>query len=180
MEIGMKRLIVFVLGVCCLGCLSGCSGEKFPSDFPKVYPMTVTVKDGATPLSEVKITFYPATTGAGSSFASSGSTNANGVAVIKTSQGGFSKAGIPTGEFVVTVEDIIDLEMGVTSEEKSKMSIGELNKLSQEQQKFRAAYKRKVPEVLCKSGKVADRSPIRFTASQEIKELTIDVGEYKK
>ena len=175
----MKCLIVLVLGVCYLGCLSGCGGEKFPADFPKVSPMTVTVKDGPTPLSEVKIIFYPATTGAGSSFASSGSTDANGVAIIKTSQGGFSKLGIPAGEFVVTVEDIIDLEMGVTSEEKAKMSIGELNKLSQEQQKYRASYKRKVPEVLCKAGKIENRSPIRHTVTEGKNELAIDVAKYK-
>ena len=175
----MKRLIVLVLVFCGSGCFTGCSGEKLPSDFPRVFPMTVTVKDGTTPLSEVKVMFYPATTGAGASFASSGTTDANGVAQMKTSQGGFSKAGVPVGEFVVTVEDIIDLNMGITAEERSKMSIGELNKLSQEQQKFRASYKRKVPTVLCATGKIENRSPIRYSASDGTNELTIDVAKYK-
>jgi len=179
MEIGMKHFILSVL-CCCLCCLFGCGGEKLPPDFPKVYPMTIAVKDGATPLSKVQIMFYPAATGAGAAFASSGSTDENGVAIITTSQGGFSKAGIPAGEFVVTLEDMIDMNMGKSSEEMSNMSTAELNKMSQEQLKMLATYKRKVPEVLCKAGAVANRSPIRFTASEGKNELTIDVAEYQK
>ena len=175
----MKR---FIFSVLCfsLCCFFGCGGEKLPADFPKLYPMSVTVKDGATPLSEVRLMLFPASTGAGAAYASSGSTDANGIAKISTSQGGFSKAGIPAGEFVVTVEDIINLDDGIPPEEKVKMSIGELNKLGEEQKKKLAAYQRKVPEVLCKGGKVEGRSPIRFTASEGNNELTIDVAEYKK
>jgi len=179
MEIEMKHFILLVL-CCSLCCLFGCGGEKLPLDFPKVFPMTITVKDGATPLSKVRIMFYPAVTGAGAAYASSGTTDENGVAKIVTAQGGFSKAGIPAGEFVVTVEDIIEVDLGVTPEEQAKMSMGELNKLTDERKKLIAAYKRKVPEILCKSGKVESRSPIRFTASEDNKELTIDVAEYKK
>jgi len=175
----MKRLFFLALWCCCLCCLSGCGKDKAPPDFPKVFPISVTVTDGTTPLSDVRIMFYPASKGAGVAFASSGSTDANGLAKIITSQGGYSKTGIPAGEFVVTVEDIIDMSMGITSEEKAKMSMGELNKLSQEQQKYRAAYKRKVPEVLCKSGSVDKRSPIRFTATEGKNEWTIDVAQYK-
>ncbi|MCL2119312.1 MAG: hypothetical protein FWH27_12885 [Planctomycetaceae bacterium] len=60
------------------------------------------------------------------------------------------------------------------------MSLGELNKLSEEHKKKLAAYKRKVPQVLCMNGKVENRSPIRFTASEGNNELTIDVAGYKK
>ena len=179
----MRRIVFLVLWCCCLGCLSGCGGTKFPADFPKVHPMTVTVKDGVTPLPEVRIMFYPVTTDTGSvtaAYASSGSTDANGVAKIRTAQGGFSKAGIPVGEFVVTVEDIIDLEMGISPEERAKMSMGELNKLSQEQRKLKSEYKKKVPEVLCKTGSVETRSPIRYTVTEGKNELPIDVAEYKK
>lgn len=175
----MKHIVCFAL-CCCMGCLSGCGGDKAPSGFPKVFPINVTVKDGTTPLSEVRVMFYPSSTGAGAAFASSGSTDANGVAKIVTSQGGYSKAGIPVGEFVVTVEDIINIDNGIPPEEQVKMSMGELNKLAQEQKKKLAEYKRKVPGVLCKSGKVENRSPIRFTASESNNELTIDVSEYKK
>ena len=176
----MKHIVALMLGTCCLGCLSGCGGQTFPSDFPKVYPMTVTVKDGATPLPKVSIMFYPATTGAGAAYASSGSTNANGVAKISTSQGAFNRAGIPTGEFVVTVEDIIEVDLGVTPAEETKMSMRELGELSRKKEKLIAAYERKVPEILRRSGKVEDRSPIRFTASEGKNELTIDVAEFKK
>jgi len=175
----MKRAIALVLGICGLGCLSGCGGEKFPSDFPNVCPMTVTVKDGTTPLSKVLIVFYPSTTGAGAAYASSGATSANGVAKISTSQGGFSKAGIPAGEYVVTVEDIIEVDIGVTPDDEVKMSMRELGELSRKKQKLMATYKKKVPDVLRKSGKVENRSPIRFTATEGKNELTIDVAQFK-
>jgi len=142
--------------------------------------MTVTVTDGTTPLSDVRIMFYQASSGSGVAYASSGSTDANGVAKISTAQGGFSKVGVPVGEFVVTAEDIINLSSDIPPEEKVKMSMGELNKLAQEQKKKLAEYKRKVPEVLCKTGKVTDRSPIRYTTTEGKNELTIDVAKYKK
>ncbi|MCL2119217.1 MAG: Ig-like domain-containing protein, partial [Planctomycetaceae bacterium] len=90
----MRHIVFLVLWCCCLSCLSGCGGTKLPEDFPKVHPMTVTVKDGTTPLSEVRLMFYPATTGSGAAYASSGSTDVNGVAKIRTAQGSFSKEGI--------------------------------------------------------------------------------------
>lgn len=175
----MKHIIVFVLGTFCLGCLSGCSGQNFPSDFPKVYPMTVTVKDGTTPLSKVMIMFYPATTGAGAAYASSGSTNADGVAKVSTSQGAFNRAGIPAGEFVVTVEDIVEVDIGVTPEEETKMSMRELGELSRKKLKLMAEYERKVPDALRQSGKIENRSPIRFIALTGKNELTIDVAQFK-
>jgi len=181
MEIEMKHVCLLMVCCCLLVCFAGCGGEKFPADFPKVTPLTVTVKDGTTPLSDVRIVFYPAGKGAGAAYASSGSTDANGVAKIITAQGGFSKSGIPAGEFVVTVEDIIKISSDIPPEEKVKMSMGELNKLAEEQKKKMAEYKRKVPELLCKTraGSIDARSPIRFTASPETKELAIDVAEYK-
>jgi predicted small lipoprotein YifL len=175
----MKRVIFCVLWCCGWISLSGC-GEKYPADFPKVYPMTVTVTDGTTPLSNIRIMFYQASRDSGAAYASSGSTDAGGVAVISTTQGSFNKKGIPEGEFVVTLEDIITPDIGVTPEEQNKMTMKELNKVSMEYNKKIAEYKRKVPAVLCKSGKVADRSPIRYTASSGKNELTVDVSEYKK
>ena len=178
----MKRFVCLVLWCGLLSCFSGCDGgEKFPADFPRVYPLTVTVKDGTTPLSDVRIMFYPASKGAGAAYASSGSTNANGVAKIITAQGGFSKAGIPAGEYVVTVEDIIKVTSDIPPEEKVKMSMTELNTLAAEQKKKMATYERKIPDVLCKAraASVETRSPIRFTATEKNNVLTIDVAGYK-
>ena len=171
----MKRILLFIL-CCSWVCFSGC-GEKLPSDFPKVYPMTVTVTDGTAPLSDVKIMCYQVDgTGA---FASSGSTDANGVARISTAQGAFNKAGIPAGDYVVTVEDVINIGDDVSPAEKAKMSIPELSKLDAERKQKLAAYVRKVPETLNQRGSIVERSPIRFTATEGKNELPINVAEYK-
>ena len=173
----MNRIFLLIL-CCCLICLSGCGGEKAPSGFPKVYPMTVTVTDGTTPLPDVQLMFY--LVGGTGATGSSGSTNASGVAKISTFQATYSKVGVPAGEYVVTVEDIIRISSSVPPEEKIKMSLAELGKLEEERKKKLAEFVKKVPEVLCKQGKVADRSPIRFTATEGKNELKIDIAEYKK
>jgi hypothetical protein len=55
----------------------------------------------------------------------------------------------------------------------------ELGELSRKKQKLMATYEKKVPDVLRKSGKVENRSPIRFTATEGKNELTIDVAQFK-
>jgi len=172
----MKHIILLIF-CCCLIGFSGC-GEKLPSDFPKIYPITVTVMDGSSPMPGVKIMFYPV--GGAGTFASSGSTDDNGVAKITTAQGAFSKVGLPAGEFIVTAEDVIDVGPRLTREEFDQLSMAEKNKMSMEQRKKHAEYERKVPVVLCNQlGAVADRSPIRFTATTGKNELKINIAEYK-
>ena len=174
----MKR--IFLLALCCSWVsFSGC-GEKLPADFPKVFPMTVTITDGTTPLADVRIMFFQIS-GSGVAYASSGLTDARGIAKISTSQGSFNKAGIPVGEFVVTVEDVIRMNDDISPEEELRMSREELTKLSQEREKRMAEIVRKVPEVLSQAtrGSIEDRSPIRFTATEGKNELAINVADYK-
>ena len=170
--------VIFLMMCCCLTWLTGC-GTKYPADFPTVYPMTVKVTDGDTPLSDVRLMFYQASSGAGSGYAVSGVTNTNGVAKVSTSQGAYAKSGIPVGEYVVTLEDIVTIDLGVPAEEIMKMSYREQMQVAREENKLRAEYQRKVPAVLCKPGKIEDSSPLRFTATEGKNEWTIDVGEYK-
>ena len=176
METEMKHIILFVLLCCGLLCFSGC-GEKFPADFPKVYPLTVKVTDGDTPLSDVKISFLAL---GGGGFAVGGETNASGTTNPITAQGAFTASGIPAGEYVVTVQDVVKVDVGVPPEEIAKMSRSEQAELEKKRQELIKNFKKKVPDSLCQSGAVADRSPIRFTASEKKNELTIDVAEYKK
>ena len=179
----MNRIIFLASWGFCLVFLSGC-GEKFPADFPKVYPITVTVKDGETPLPKVTVTFIPAVdrTTAAVSYYSSGVTDEKGVAAISTIQGSFVKKGIPQGEFIVTAEDIVDLDSGLSAEEKLNMSREDEFKLYQEQKRKIAEHQKKVPEVLCKPKAETNEetSPIRFTASKGRNELIIDVAQYKE
>jgi len=178
----MNRMIFFASWCSCLFFFSGC-GEKFPPDFPKVYPITVTVKNGETPLPNIQVTFIPADKGTTNvSYSASGATKENGVAAISTIQGSFVKKGIPVGEFIVTVADLFVFQSSdVSAEEKLNMSREELFQLAQEEQKRMAEFVKMVPEVLCKpmAASDAESSPIRFTATKGKNELVIDIAEYK-
>ena len=168
--------ITFLFVLClCLGCLAGC-GPRFPKDFPKVYPMTVTVTDGDTPLSQVQLMFYRVS---GGGCAVSGSTDANGVAKITTSQGAYAKVGIPAGEYVVTVDDIISVDLGLTPEQVANMTFADEARWGREEARLRAEYKRKVPPALSQLGNIEDRSPLRYTVTEGKNEWTIDVAPYK-
>ena len=172
----MKFLNTIVFGVLGFFFLVGCS-ESLPKDFPTVHPTTVTVTDGGTPLSEVKVSFLAV---GGGNFAVSGATNASGITKPITAQGPFAKEGIPAGEYVVTVQDIMKVDLGVPPEEIAKMTRAEQGELEKKRQELLKSYKKKVPDTLCKSGKVETRSPIRHTITEGKNELSIDVAEYKK
>ena len=175
----MKHVILLFVWCCFLCCLFGC-GKKYPANFPKVYPMTITVTDGTTPLPDARIMFYRVSeeSGAGG-YAPFGCTDANGVAKVTTSQGAFSKTGIPAGEYVVTVDEVIRIDLGVPP--GKNLSFAEESRLAKEENRLRAEFKSKVPAVLCKLvTNIEDRSPLRFTVTEGKNELTIDVAEYKK
>ena len=171
-----KLLIVFVLLAFVF--LVGCK-RKLPKDFPKVYPMTVTVTDGTTPLPLVKVSFLLLS---GGNFAVGAATDESGVAKPITAMGAYTATGIPEGEYVVTLQDIQVVDLGVTDEEYMKMSRKEHAELTKKRQEMLKSLPRKAPAVLCQTGNVPvpDRSPIRFTATKGKNELTIDVAEYKK
>jgi len=171
----MKYSTIIVFGLLCCVLLAGCS-ESFPKDFPKVYPITVTVTDGTTPLSDVQVSFL--FLGAGG-FAVGGMTDASGTAKPLTAQGAFSATGIPAGEYVVTLQDILKIDLGHSPEEIAAMSRGEQADLEKKRQELLKAAQKKVPSVLSQAGAVAERSPIRFTATERKNELSINVADYK-
>jgi len=179
----MIRTLFLVLGCCCLVFSSGC-GERLPAGFPKVYPITVIVKDGETPLPNIQVSFIPKqptenSPGVSTAFAA-GATKENGVAPITTVQGPYAKKGIAEGDYIVTVEDIISIPSDISPEEKLKMSLEESRKLAQEEERKRAEFQRKIPTLLSTwSGIEAESSPLRFTASKGKNELVIDIAQYK-
>ncbi len=173
----MKHLSTIVLFLACAMCIAGC-GKKYPKDFPKVYPITVTVTDGATPLSDVVVTFL--SVGTGPSYAVSGITDASGNAKIITAQGAYVADGLPPGDYVITLVDDIKTDMGIPPEQIAAMSRAEQGELEKKRQEMIKAYKRKVTDKFNKSGgKTENRSPVRFTAKEEKNELKIDISEYK-
>lgn len=174
----MKKHTLIISLLTLLVGVMGCQ-QKLPDGFPKVYPMTVTVTDGSTPIPNARVAFLKASAGSGGSVAVGGTTGADGSVAVQTSQGAFASPGIPAGEYVVTVEDVMNIDLGKTPEEIASMNRAEQGELEKKRQELIKAYQKKVPEVLNKKGKNEDRSPIRFTAAEGKNELTIDVSQYK-
>ena len=175
----MKHFFGFLLLGYSLVLISGC-GQKAPPGFPAVYPMTVTITDGTTPLPDVRVTLHPANMSSGDAHVSSGVTSARGIATLGTGQGSYSKKGIPEGEHIVILEEMIEVDVGMTPEEFLGLTPGEKSKKIAEMAEKRAAVPRKVPEVLCKVGADKDAHPLRYTATKGKNELSIDVAQYKK
>ena len=80
-------------------CLAGCE-SKFPPDWPKTYPCTITVTKGGQPLEGVTV-LLTRTENHGS-WAVSGLTDSSGVAVIETSWTKAAAKGAPEGTFTIT------------------------------------------------------------------------------
>jgi len=108
-----QRIQILSLLLVCLFMGSGCSRQLRPADMPKLYPCKITIldKDG-NPLPNVLVAVSPenpCTEDPNSKWRASSSTDASGVADIKTIG---KYRGLPTGQFRVT--------LGLFEEIKSK------------------------------------------------------------
>jgi hypothetical protein len=78
---------------------AGCGGDDGrPSDLPKLYPVSITITQADNPLEGATVTLTsktPTTYGT-----ASGTTNASGIAVIRT----YGYNGVPAGDYAVSIE----------------------------------------------------------------------------
>jgi hypothetical protein len=91
----IKYIPLLLLFVCQIGC-----GSKYPADWPKTYPCTITVTKDGKPYEGV--TLVLARTENHGSWAVAGLTNSSGVAEIETSWTKASVKGAPEGTFKIT------------------------------------------------------------------------------
>jgi hypothetical protein len=95
----MRTFLFLALGTALLiqaGCGGGETGR--PVDLPRLYPVNITIIQGGSPLEGATVTLVsktPATYGT-----ASGTTNASGVATIRT----YGYDGVPAGDYTVLVE----------------------------------------------------------------------------
>jgi len=95
----MKHITHITLLLLCV-CLFGCGEAKYPPDWPKTYPCTITVTKDGKPYEGVTLTL--SRTENHGSWAVSGLTDASGVAEIETSWTKASEKGAPEGTFKIT------------------------------------------------------------------------------
>lgn len=93
------KCVYSIIPVLLFICLTGCE-SKYPPDWPKTYPCTITVTKGGQPYEGV--TVLMSRTENHGAWAVSGMTDASGVAVIETSWTKAASKGAPEGKFKVT------------------------------------------------------------------------------
>jgi len=97
---GKKRICYYVAACYCVFAVftPGC-GKKLPPGMPKLHPASVTVTQENAPLDNAMVQFFP-TDPALSQWGPSGTTDANGVAVLSTNG---QYPGVPEGHYKVIV-----------------------------------------------------------------------------
>jgi len=102
-----QRIVLTVLGVCLL-LLPGCRKGK-PDGIPPLFPVTVKITKGDTPVTGANV-FLVAPTSISGSWSASGVTDASGLATIETSQGDWKAKGAPEGEFKIYLTKLAKFE----------------------------------------------------------------------
>ena len=90
--------------VLCVGC-----GSKKPSGVPKLFPATISVVKGSTPVKNANVFLIPDGAPSGS-WSVSGKTDETGVAVVKTSQGEWQASGAPEGSYKIYLTKIVVID----------------------------------------------------------------------
>jgi hypothetical protein len=164
---------ILLIGLCCLSLFVGC-GKKRPEGVPDLYPAKVTVTNAGTPIADANV-FLVSQSGASGSWSANGATDAQGVAVINTSQGDWQAKGAPEGEYKIYITKLPDVKEDPVPEE-IKNDSDALQKFEQEQMKKLQAAPKIIPEVLTQPAK----SPLTLkVAAGSTAELKVDVSEHK-
>ena len=170
-----KKLFFIVL--CSSLAFSWGCGKKRPEGIPDLYPATVTVKNGSSPIANASIVLIKKdSSGPGASWSATGNTDAKGVAKIKTSQGDWVGNGAPAGDYTVFINKRPgDFVPEPTPPELDGDEAAKL-RFTAEQQKKLDALPKEIPVSL--NSPVT--SPLVLTvASGSPAELTVDVSEHQ-
>ena len=162
---------VFALGVSLI-LVVGC-GPARPDGIPQLYPATVTVTNGGTPIERASVLLAGGPSGG--SWIANGVTDVNGIAVITTSQGEWQGKGAPEGEYKVYIMKNPDIHQEPLPPELADDSQA-LERHGDEYRRLLAAAPRVIPEVLTSPA----TSPLTLTVSTSgTVELTVDVSQHQ-
>ena len=153
----------------------GC-GKKRPDGIPDLYPASVIVKNGGSPIEKVSIVLIKTNSSSSEgSWSANGMTDSSGVAKIKTSQGDWVGNGVPAGEYTVFMNKRPDFTSEPIPPELEGDEAGKL-KLEAEQKKKLEALTNEIPASL--NSPVTSKLKLTV-ASGGPSELTVDVSEHK-
>ena len=152
----------------------GCNRAKRPRDFPDLEPCTITIVNGANPVQGASILLSSSDGTKKGAWIADGITDDNGVAQIKTSQGNYSKKGVPTGKYKLTLSKEPKVEGELPPQELEKLSLEEYRAYTRKI----ADQKAKMPKEIPDKAKSQKETPLDLDVPSSGCNLTIDLSEY--
>jgi hypothetical protein len=169
----MKKY-VFAL-VVSITCICGCGGVPAPDELKDLVPVSVTVTDGGTALDNVAVSLSPKS--GGGAWASRGTTDAKGVAVIQTTRSSYTGKGAPTGDYKVVLVKSVELPADLQPQESDQDLPPQTAAAKAAKRNDFLKKNSIIPEVL----ENADTSPLELTvAAKTGAVLAVDISQYKK
>lgn len=145
----------------------GCGGPPKPDGLPDLYPCSITVTQENQPLAGALITLVPKT-GGSLNWAVDGTTNANGVAEIKTAA---NFKGAPAGDYIVRISKT-ELSPSAVSETAPSDPV-EYDKWV----RAKSSEVRIATRMVKEEFDDVKKTPHSITVAQGKNEATFDVGE---
>ena len=152
--------------------LTGC-GQQTPKDIPKLYPAHITVQNGGSPIADTTVFLIPQG-GTSGNWSTMGVTNASGVAVITTSQGGWKSNGVPEGTYKVYIRKIPEVHQDPLPDHLK----GDPEAMEKHADEYRRLLQN-APKIIPEKLTTPVQSPLTLTVSTSgTAELTVDVSKY--
>ena len=151
----------------------GCKGAKKPEGFPDVVPHAIVVKNNGSPEDKVTIMLVPE--GTSGSWIAGGTTDATGRAALGTSQGSYTKLGVPVGKFKVVLNKTLRPAGEKNEEEYLKMSQEERDAYGKEMEEEMKKLGKIIPDSLSSSAKTT----LTIDVSGSNAETVIEITDYK-
>ena len=169
----MKHLTVLTL-IAAVPFITGC-GPARPKDMPETAPCKITVLQQGNPIPDVIVTLYRE--GGNGALNISGTTNAAGIAEIKTSWGNYTTKGAPVGTCKVTVEKYFEIPPETVTAEESALWTPEQG-ARYERERYAMVEKLRIFPVVISNIALTPLSV--SVASRTGGTLTVEVANYKK
>jgi len=160
--VGVSSMVLFV---------SGC-GPPTPTGFPPLKHCMVTVTNGGSPIEGVAVLFASAA----ESVFIAGTTNASGTAIMETSKGNYTRAGVPSGDYSIVLSKNIEVNLPKLSEEEQLKLTPAQQEARDQEFKKQVEAGRVIPVAL----EDVMKTPLTAKIGDADNKIDIDVAQYKK